>query len=110
MSQRARALRKRQTDAELRLWTCLRGRQLSGFKFRRQYLVGSYFADFVCVEAGLVVEVDGGQHLEDERRDQLRTAYLERSGFRVLRFWDNDVLLNTDGVVETVLRELRSSP
>ena len=110
MNQKAIALRRNQTDAELRLWMRLRSRQLSGYRFRRQHPVGPYVVDFICIEAGLVVEVDGGQHSLDKERDQLRTEYLERAGFRVVRFWNNDVLLNTANVLEEITRELRPSP
>lgn len=103
---RARALRKGQTDAEAVLWSRLRSRQLRGLKFRRQHPLGPYFADFACVECGLVVELDGGQHVEgaalvyDERRAQAMASM----GFTTLRFWDNQVLMETEGVLERILQ------
>jgi len=108
--QRARRLRGDQTDAEGRLWRALRGRQLEAWKFRRQHAVGPYIADFVCLEAGLVLELDGGQHAEDAERDARRTAYLQGQGFRVLRFWNHDVLQNPEGVLEAVRAELAARP
>ena len=102
MNVRARALRRNQTDAERRLWSRLRNRQIAGFKFKRQFPIGPYFADFVCLEPRLAVELDGGQHLEQQTRDAVRTEFLGRLGYRVLRFWDNDVLLRTDAVLESI--------
>lgn len=100
---RARALRSGPTDAESLLWFHLRDRRLGGFKFRRQRPIGPYFADFTCVEEKLVIELDGGQHVEQAERDAERTACLEREGFRVLRFWNNDVLTQTPLVLEQIL-------
>ncbi len=101
---RARSLRRRSTDAEQELWAHLRNRQLKGAKFRRQQPIGPYVVDFFCLEAGLVVEVDGGSHAgEDERRaDKDRTAHLENCGYRVVRFWNNEVMGNIDGVLERI--------
>ena len=106
-SRHARALRANQTEAETRLWQSLRDRQLAGAKFRRQTPVGPYIADFVCLAAKLIVELDGGQHAENAEADAVRTAWLEGRGFRVLRFWNNDVLVNTEGVLEEILAALR---
>ena len=89
------------TDAELRLWRLLRDRRLNGFKFRRQVPVGPYIVDFLCVGARLIVEADGSQHAES-LRDKARDAYLESQGWKVLRFWNNEVLQNCAGVLETV--------
>jgi very-short-patch-repair endonuclease len=100
---RARELRREDTDAEARLWNALRARRLGGWKWKRQVPWGPYFVDFVCVEAGLVVEVDGGQHSDRVEYDERRTAYLARSGLRVLRFWNTAVLTNRDGVCLTIL-------
>lgn len=97
-------LRQRQTDAERKLWFRLRNRQLDGARFRRQHLLGKYIVDFVCLEKMLIVELDGGQHAfpslktEDARRD----AWLEKSGYHIMRFWDNDVLHHIDGVVLSI--------
>jgi very-short-patch-repair endonuclease len=104
----ARQLRGTPTDAEIRLWSRLRRKQLDGFRFRRQQPIGPYIVDFFCPEAKLVIEVDGGQHNVDEEKDEKRTRWLEERGYRVIRFWNNDVLSNTDGVVLTVFEELRS--
>lgn len=105
---RARALRAAQTEVERRLWQRLRNHQLKGAKFRRQGPIGSYIVDFFCHEARLVVELDGSQHGEqrERRADQSRTEYLEGEGYRVLRFWNEEVLSNIDGVLETIARHL----
>jgi adenine-specific DNA-methyltransferase len=102
----ARALRTKSTDAERKLWRHLRNRLLAGYRFRRQVPLGRYTVDFVCMAARLVVEVDGGQHAEQLVEDQARTEYLARGGFRVLRFWNDDVLLRTDAVQEQILEAL----
>ena len=104
----ARTLRNEPTDCERKLWQFLRLRQLGGFRFRRQVPIGHYIADFACVEAKLIIELDGGQH-QDSERDALRDAELKRQGFRVLRFWDNQVLQETEAVLEEILRILKSS-
>ena len=106
MKNRARKLRSNQTDAERRLWRFLRNRQLCGFKFRRQYPIPPYIADFVCVEAGLIIEIDGGQHLANQLRDAVRARFLESVGYRTVRYWDDDVLLRTSEVLEAILLEL----
>jgi very-short-patch-repair endonuclease len=102
---RARSLRRNSTDAEGKLWFHLRNRQLGSWKFARQEPIGPYYADFVCRERGLIVEVDGGQHAEslyDEKRD----AELAALGYRVVRVWNNEVLSNIEGVLEMLLGEL----
>ena len=96
-----RKLRANMTDAEIRLWQRLRGSRIAGCKFRRQHPFLDYVLDFVCLEKRLVVEVDGGQHLENER-DQVRDGRLHEAGFRVLRFWNNQVLQEMDVVVEVI--------
>ena len=103
---RARALREFSTDAERVLWSRLRDRRLAGYKFRRQHPVGAFFADFACVEAGLVVELDGGQHYEGpaEAADERRTSALAQHRFHVLRFSNRDLLIETDAVL-TVIRD-----
>jgi very-short-patch-repair endonuclease len=101
----ARALRKDMTEAERHLWRSLRMLQLDGHKFRRQFPLGPYIVDFVCLSTRLIVEVDGGQHLNDSR-DQTRDAWLSNRGFRVLRFWNNDVLARTDSVLDAILGAL----
>jgi very-short-patch-repair endonuclease len=104
----ARKLRSNPTDAETRLWSRLRHKQIDGHRFRRQVPPGPYVADFVCLDARLVVEVDGGQHAERAAQDTSRTAWLEAQGFRVLRFWNNDVLQNLDGVLQEIHAVLRA--
>jgi very-short-patch-repair endonuclease len=101
--QRARQLRAEDTPAEARLWNALRDRRLGGWKWRRQTPCGPFILDFFCPEARLVVELDGGQHSEAIDYDARRTAYLERDGLRVLRFWNAAVLTNRDGVCLTIL-------
>ena len=102
----ARHLRKNLTDAEQHLWRALRLRQILGVKFRRQHLIGPYIADFVCIERKLIIEVDGGQHAEQIAEDKARTAWLAAQGYRVMRFWNNEVLQNMDGVLEVIRREV----
>jgi very-short-patch-repair endonuclease len=104
-TQRARELRRNMTDAERALWRRLRRGTLGG-KFRRQAPVGQYIVDFACLEARLVVEVDGGQHAES-RGDDERDRWLASQGFRVLRFWNNDVLGNIRGVLEVIAEALQ---
>ena len=96
------------TDAELRLWFHVRDRRLAGYRFRRQHPIDPYFADFACVERHLVVELDGGQHVAGHAVDRRRTAHLERHGWRVIRFWDSDVLKHPQGVLEAILLELNN--
>ena len=104
--QRARQLRRDQTDAEQRLWSKLRDRQLRGTKFRRQHPVGPFVADFCCPQRKLVVELDGGQHAEEVAADHKRSRFLEEQGYRVLRFWNHDVLQNTEAVLERIAEAL----
>ncbi len=109
---RARALRRASTAAERALWRALRRRGLGDCKFRRQEPLGPFVVDFVCLEARVVVEVDGGGHAEEEqgRFDQSRTHLLEGLGFRVVRFWNHEVLRSTRAVLEVIERELRKTP
>ena len=104
----SRELRRNMTDAERLLWSKLKGKQLKGFQFNRQKPIGNYIVDFYCLEAKLVIEVDGGQHYSDEgkQKDRVRDEYMIQNGLRVLRFSDRDVLKNIDGVIETILRHL----
>ena len=102
--QAVRSLRINSTEAERVLWYHLRAARLRGYKFRRQTPLGRYIADFVCFEARLIVEVDGGQHVEQQVYDRQRTAWLEGQGFRVLRFWNTEVLGNVEGVKEVIVR------
>ena len=102
----SRKLRSEMTEAETRLWQHLRARQINGFKFRRQHPVGNYILDFACIEVKLAIEVDGGQHNELQVQDNLRTAWLETQGWRVLRFWNNDVTGNIEGVLDEICKTL----
>ena len=106
----ARQLRSASTDAEHALWEQLRARRLRGFKFRRQFPISGYVADFVCLEVKLIVELDGGQHADRQPQDAHRTEVLAKSGFRVLRFWDNDVLNEREAVLEEILRAVEAPP
>ncbi|MBX3484322.1 endonuclease domain-containing protein [Phenylobacterium sp.] len=100
---RARELRRGDTDAEARLWNALRARRLGGWRWKRQVPWGPFFLDFLCVEAGLVVELDGGHHSEQAGYDARRTAYIERSGLRVIRFWNHQVLEGRSDVCDAIL-------
>lgn len=102
-----RKLRNRMTDAETRLWQCLRRRLMSGFKFRRQHPFGDYVLDFVCFEAMIVIEIDGSQHMESLERDTIRTATLNAAGFRVLRFWNNEILCDIEAVKESIWQAVK---
>jgi very-short-patch-repair endonuclease len=105
---RARELRKNMTEAERALWRHLRLRQIDGNKFRRQQPIGKYIVDFVCLEKKLIIEVDGSQHSEQIDYDLKRDTWLEKEGFCILRFWDNQVLNETDGVQEIIIDALGS--
>jgi very-short-patch-repair endonuclease len=99
---RSRKLRSTLTDAEQLLWRHLRMKQIAGVKFRRQHPVGRYVVDFACLAKRLAIEVDGGQHAENQKHDRQRDADLMQQGFRVLRFWNNEVLGNIEGVMEKI--------
>ncbi|HEU4839432.1 MAG TPA: DUF559 domain-containing protein, partial [Micavibrio sp.] len=105
--ERARKLRKNTTEAEQKLWHELRDRRFFNLKFKRQHPVSPYIVDFCCLEKGIIVELDGGQHVEQEDYDRKRTEFLEAQGFRVVRFWNNDVLANMGGVLERMEGVLR---
>ena len=105
---KARALRRHSTDAEHALWFRLRNRRLSGLKFRRQHPIGRYYADFACPEGRLVVELDGGQHAYQKDNDNRRSEYLQCRGWRVVRFWDDEVLTELETVLEVVLCRARA--
>ena len=104
----ARRLRQNRTDAERALWERLRRKQLDRLRFRQQVPIGPYVVDFLCPKQRLIVEVDGGQHAVATAADLERAAWLEGRGFRVVQFWNNDVVQNLDGVIETILLALRS--
>ena len=117
MTTRARQLRRAQTDAEQKLWSKLRNRRLLGYKFKRQQPIGCYIADFVCEDAKLIVELDGGQHSEQVEYDRRRTRYLESKGYQVVRYWNNEVLGQVDSVLAALTlalsqreRELNAAP
>ena len=113
MSQRlenARRLRRDQTDAERILWSRLRDRRLNGLKFKRQVPIDRYIADFCCADARLIIELDGGHHSANEEADAKRTAVLESCGYLVLRYWNNDVMKNLDGVLEDIAATLSRTP
>lgn len=106
----ARSLRSNQTDAENMLWKHIRAGRLEGHKFKRQQPLGRYIVDFVCFETMLVIELDGGQHAEQVNEDAERTRWLASQGFRVLRFWNNEVIENMDGVWVVIAAALSPSP
>ena len=107
---RARSLRRGMTDVERLLWQALRGRQLNGHRFRRQHPIGQYISDFTCIEQRIVIELDGGQHQEQLAYDEQRSAFLQARGWRVLRFWNNDVLNNIEGVLSVIAQSLTVDP
>jgi very-short-patch-repair endonuclease len=106
MLRRARDLRKNQTNPERLLWRHLRRRQIADFKFRRQHSIGPFICDFACVEASVIVELDGSQHVDRSDYDRRRDAFLPSKEFRVLRFWNSDVLSRTEAVLETIYEAL----
>jgi very-short-patch-repair endonuclease len=106
----ARTLRRSQKDAERKLRLLLRDRRLAGFKFRRQHPIGPFIVDFCCTEARVIVELDGGQHALRRDSDAARSRYLAGQGYRVLRFWNNEVLGNTSGVLERIVESLTLNP
>jgi very-short-patch-repair endonuclease len=110
MKSLTKALRENQTDAEKRLWYHLRNRQMAGFKFRRQHEIDHYIVDFVCLEKKIIIELDGGQHANQTRHDSQRTAILESLGYTVIRFWDNEVLTQTQNVLEAIHKILIDNP
>lgn len=105
----AKTLRGAMTDAERRLWYRLRAHRFAGVKFKRQAPIGPYVVDFICFGGRLVVEVDGGQHSENAS-DETRDAWLDKEGYRVLRFWNDDVLKRTDAVLEEIASALKNTP
>lgn len=110
--QYAKKLRGTQTDAENLLWYLLRNRRFCGFKFRRQHPVGGYIIDFYCHEARLAIELDGGGHAVEDKvaYDSQRTKELEGTGIRILRFWNNDLLQDTEAVLEAIYAALEAKP
>jgi very-short-patch-repair endonuclease len=106
---RAIQLRKEPTAAEVKLWAFLRGNKLNGVNFRRQHAIGKYIVDFCSLKKKLVIELDGSQHLEQEEYDQERTLYLESQGYRVIRFWNDQVLNDIEGVIKTIIYAVESN-
>ena len=106
----ARRLRVDQTEAEQKLWSRLRRHQVRGFRFRRQYSIGPFFADFVCAEAKLIIEVDGSQHADQTVRDDSRSEFLRDAGYTVLRFWNYEVIGEIDQVVQRIADALEAAP
>lgn len=106
LTELARKLRKNSTDAEHCLWQSLRNRQLLNHKFRRQYVIGNYIVDFICLDKKLIIELDGSQHMDNEIYDQKRTEYIEKHGFRVIRFCNDEVLIEIDAVLECVVQNI----
>ena len=102
----AKTLRTNQTDAELKIWQAIRAGRLMNYKFKRQVPITEFIVDFVCFEQKLIIEIDGGQHAENSE-DVLRDAKLIKMGFRMLRFWNNDVMNNLDGVLTVILEQLQ---
>jgi len=98
------------TDAERRLWSKLRSKQLMGLKFRRQHPLGPYIVDFVCLEKNIIIEIDGGQHVLDVDKDSSRDEWLKSEGFEVLRYWNNEVLKETSNVLDDIQRRMPDHP
>ena len=110
MMQRAGELRQNQTEAEARLWSRLRAHRMAGFQFRRQHAIGDYIVDFCSPRRKLIIELDGSQHLDQAEYDLERTQYLETKGYRVLRFWNNDVMNDIEIVLNTIWNEINKVP
>ncbi len=106
----AKTLRKNSTKAERLLWRNLRAKQIDGLKFRRQEPLGDYVVDFICFEKRLVIEVDGGQHMIKVVKDKERESWLKKKGFKILRFWNNEVLRNIEGILEVISRNCSDHP
>ncbi len=102
----SRHLRNNMTDVERMLWAKVRSRQLQGFRFRRQHPIGRYIVDFVCLELKLIIELDGGQHMDQRQYDTNRSQWLQINGFKTVRFWNSDILDNPDGVMQTIYMHL----
>jgi very-short-patch-repair endonuclease len=106
MQRRAAEFRRNQTEAEARLWTYLRAHRANGAHFRRQHAIGNFVVDFCAPRKKLIIEVDGGQHLEQEEYDTERTQFLEAQGYKVLRFWNNEILKDIEAVMAVILDAL----
>ena len=105
----AKEMRSNMTPAETKMWRILRGKRFQDLKFKRQVLIGNYIVDFLCEDKKIIIEIDGGQHNEELniQSDKNRTRYLENNGYKVLRFWNDDVMKNIDGVMEVIFREVK---
>ena len=110
LTETAKGLRRNMTDAERLLWRSLKAKHLDGLKFRRQEQIGRFIVDFVCYENGVVIEADGGQHAVEREKDEERTQWLNLQGYTVLRFWNNDILTNTDGVLAAIRAVCQEAP
>ena len=106
---RAQELRHNQTEAETKLWAYLRSHRLVGIGFRRQHAIGNYIVDFCAPRQKIIIELDGSQHIEQKEYDSERTAFFESKGYRVLRFWNNDVMNNSEGVASVILDVLNQA-
>ena len=106
----ARNLRKEPTPAEAKLWAYLRGNQLNGIYFRRQHAIGNYVPDFCSVKHKLIIELDGSHHIDQEEYDLERTGYLEEQGYKVIRFWNNQVMDDIEGVIGAIMFAIGSEP
>jgi len=106
---RAIQLRKEPTTAEAKLWAYLRGNKIDGVNFRRQHAIGKYIVDFCSLKKKLVIELDGSQHLGQEEYDQERTLYLKSQGYRVIRFWNDQVMSDLEGVIKTIIYAVKSN-
>jgi len=100
----AKQFRRKMTDAERVLWSHLRAKRLNNLKFRRQQPIGNYIVDFICFEKKIIIEVDGGQHMENKKTDLKRTQWLNEKGYRVIRFWNNDIMQNISGVYKEIMK------
>jgi len=107
LKQRSRELRKNLTDAEQKIWHKLRNKQIHGNKFRRQFILGNYIVDFICLDKRLIIEVNGGQHMENVNYDSQRDEWLKKQNFKVLRFWNNQVLNEIDSILEVIVNNLK---
>ena len=108
LTQNARNLRKHATDVEKLLWSKLRAKQIKGCKFRRQQPIGNFIVDFVCMAGKLIIELDGGQHATQKGKDKIRDNWLKKEGYEVLRFWNNEVFENLEGVLEVISRHVKA--
>ena len=97
-----RELRKKQTEVEKKLWRYLRSKQFESLKFRRQEQIGQYIVDFVCFKINLIIELDGSQHIDDKEKDEIRDKWFKSQGFTILRFWNNEVMKNIEGVLSSI--------